>query len=78
MSLEYARKKFENVPSYCNFDMALNLNYSFGYSRKGILCCLRDLDDESGLDDEKYNLIRTTIKKLIRIINLLIICILEI
>ena len=63
MSLEYARKKFENVPSYCNFDMALNLNYSFGYSRKGILCCLRDLDDESGLDDEKYNLIRTTIKK---------------
>ena len=27
------------------------------------MCCLRDLDDESGLDDEKYNLIRTTIKK---------------
>lgn len=63
MSLEYAKKKFENVPSYCNFDMALNLNYSFGYDREGILCCLRDLDDESGLDDEKYNLIRTTIKK---------------
>ena len=28
------------------------------------MCCLRDLDDESGLDDEKYNLIRTTIKKI--------------
>lgn len=62
MSLKYAKDKFKNIPSYCNFDMALNLNYSFNYDRNGVLCCLRDLNDESGLDEKKYNYIRSIIK----------------
>lgn len=33
MSLEFAKREFKNVESYCNFDMALNLNYKFNFER---------------------------------------------
>jgi len=63
MSLEFAKKEFENVKSYCNFDMALNLNYNYNFDRKGILCCLRDLDDESGISKKEYDDILSIVSK---------------
>ena len=43
-------------------DLALNLNFDYGYNRNGIMCCLRDLNDESGLDKNKYEEILKIIK----------------
>ena len=63
MSLEFAKREFKNVESYCNFDMALNLNYKFNFERNGILCCLRDLNDESGISQNDYDNILEIISK---------------
>lgn len=47
---------------YESLDLALNLNFDYGYNRNGIMCCLRDLNDESGLDKNKYEEILKIIK----------------
>lgn len=62
ISLEFAKKNFPNAKCYESLDSALNLNFNFGYSRDGILCCLRDLNDESGLDKKTYEEIFKIIK----------------
>lgn len=62
ISLEFAKKNFTNAKCYESLDSALNLNFNFGYERNGIICCLRDLNDESGLDKKTYDDIFKTIK----------------
>ena len=62
ISLEFAKKNFSNAQCYESLDSALNLNFNFGYSRNGIMCCLRDLTDESGLDKKTYEEIFKIIK----------------
>lgn len=54
ISLEFAKKNFPNAKCYESLDSALNLNFNFGYEREGIMCCLRDLEDESGLNKKSY------------------------
>ena len=63
ISLEFAKKHFPNVPSYCTLDTALNINIKFNFVRNGILCCLRDLTDESGITKSQYDEIISTIKR---------------
>ena len=62
ISLAFAKKNFPNAKCYESLDLALNLNFNFGYKRDGIMCCLRDLNDESGLDEKTYNKIFKIIK----------------
>ena len=62
ISLEFAKKNFPNAKCYESLDSALNLNFNFGYERNGIMCCLRDLNDESGLDKKTYEEIFKIIK----------------
>lgn len=62
ISLEIAKKNFFNAKCYESLDLALNLNFDYGYNRNGIMCCLRDLNDESGLDKNKYEEILKIIK----------------
>lgn len=63
ISLEFAKQHFSNAKCYESLDSALNLNFNFGYNRKGILCCIRDLNDESGLDKKSYDKIFDIVKK---------------
>ncbi|GHT58527.1 hypothetical protein AGMMS49531_00830 [Endomicrobiia bacterium] len=44
-------------------DMALMLSRDYAFDRKGILVCIRDLDDESGLDEKIYNKVFEIIRK---------------
>lgn len=62
ISLEFAKKNFPSAKCYESFDSALNLNFNFGYNREGIMCCLRDLTDESGLDKKTYDEIFKIVK----------------
>ncbi len=62
ISLKFAQENFPNVKSYEAMDSALILSYKFNYERKGILCCIRDLNDESGFDSKLYNDIFKIIK----------------
>ena len=63
ISLKFAKKHFLNAKCYESLDSALNLNFNFGYNRSGILCCIRDLNDESGLDKKTYNQIFDIVRK---------------
>ena len=62
-SLDFANKNFNNAQNHTMIDSALNLNYNFNYARNGILACIRDLDDESGLTKEDYDKIISIINK---------------
>lgn len=53
-SLEFARNHFPLVRSECALDLALFLKPRFEVERNGILACIRDLNDESGLSNEQY------------------------
>jgi len=61
-SLEFAKEHFSNARCYSTIDMAHMLSYDFGFSRSGVLMCIRDLSEESGLDEESYSLIIETAK----------------
>ena len=61
-SLKKAQEYFPNAKSYLSLDSALNLHYVSYVEREGIICCVRDLDDESGLNKEQYNKIINTVK----------------
>lgn len=62
-SLSFAQKHFQNVKSINAVDMALMLDRDFSFVRKGILLCIRDLIDESGLDTNAYEEIHHIVEK---------------
>ena len=62
ISLENANKYFNNSKNYLSIDSALYLHMDYNFERKGILCCIRDLDDESALDNVKYTKLLNIIK----------------
>lgn len=53
-SLSFAQQHFQNVRSYNALDMALMLDRNYYFDRQGVLLCIRDLIDESGLDSDSY------------------------
>ncbi len=61
-SLEFAKKNFPKVKIYKAIDMALNMHIDYNYERNGILCCIRDLSDESILTKEEYEKIFSIVK----------------
>lgn len=62
-SMAFAKQHFTNANVVNSLDMALMINYQSNIPRKGALLCLRDLDDESGLDSVAYNRIVEIVKK---------------
>jgi pyruvyl transferase EpsI len=50
-SLAFAQEYFHNVKSFDSLDMALLLHREYRFAREGILACIRDANDESGIDD---------------------------
>ena len=58
-----AKEYFPNARLICCLDMALILKKDYRFQRKGILLCLRDLNDESGLSRELYDNILSTVEK---------------
>ena len=63
ISLENANKYFPNSKNYLSIDSALYLNMDYNFERNGILCCIRDLDDESAFNMDTYNELLGVIKK---------------
>lgn len=63
-SLDFVRTAFPNVASICVPDMALQIDAEFSQARKGILLCMRDLDDESGLVTDEYAQVLNVVKEL--------------
>ncbi len=63
-SLDFVRTAFPNVASICVPDMALQIDAEFSQARKGILPCMRDLDDESGLVTDEYARVLNVVKEL--------------
>lgn len=53
-SLSFAQNNFPQIPSASALDMALILQRDYCLKRQGILLCIRDLTDESGLTKEEY------------------------
>jgi pyruvyl transferase EpsI len=51
-SLDFVREHFGNVKSFDSLDMAMLLRREFNFEREGILTCIRDANDESGIDDD--------------------------
>lgn len=63
-SLEFVRAAFPNAAGICVPDMALQIDAEFSQTRKGILLCVRDLYDESGLLADEYAQILNVAKEL--------------
>ena len=61
-SLKFAKDNFSKAKSYKTVDMALNIKVNYSYERNGILCCIRDLNDESGLSKKLYNQVLDIVK----------------
>ena len=62
ISFDIAEKIFPKTRKFLIPDIACSYQYESNFSREGILCCIRDLNDESGLDEEKYNNIFNVLK----------------
>ncbi|GHT68745.1 hypothetical protein AGMMS49950_00270 [Endomicrobiia bacterium] len=62
-SLSLAKAYFPSIRCMNMIDMALMLSRDYAFDRKGILVCIRDLDDESGLDEKIYNKVFEIIRK---------------
>ena len=62
-SLAFAKEHFPTVRAECMLDSALLINVKFDLKREGILVCLRDLEDESGLYSDQYEEILEIVKK---------------
>lgn len=58
----FAAEHFPQAKSASTLDMALMLQRNYGMERNGILLCLRDLSDESGLTSEQYRQIEQTVE----------------
>lgn len=63
-SLKSAQEHFPQTDAMCSLDLALALKADYGFEREGILLCLRDLNDESGLTAEEYDTIVNMVGKL--------------
>lgn len=63
-SLDNAKKYFPNVESMLFPDIVCLKRYEKKIKRKDILVCIRDVDDESGLTQEQYDLLFKYIKTL--------------
>jgi len=61
-SLEFAKKHFPNTNPQVAMDLTTFINKDYNYDKKGILLCLRDINDESGFTKEEYNKIINIIK----------------
>jgi exopolysaccharide biosynthesis predicted pyruvyltransferase EpsI/glycosyltransferase involved in cell wall biosynthesis len=53
-SLAFAEKHFTSGRCFDAPDMAVLLTADYGFERDGVLVCIRDLDDESGLDKASH------------------------
>jgi exopolysaccharide biosynthesis predicted pyruvyltransferase EpsI/glycosyltransferase involved in cell wall biosynthesis len=62
-SLEFAKEFFYNTRCMDALDLALMLKGDFEYERKGILLCIKDLTDESGLSENLHEEIKRTVEK---------------
>ena len=62
-SLAFAREHFQNVKSFDALDMAMLLRREFNLEREGILACIRDANDESGIDDDMREDIRRIVER---------------
>jgi pyruvyl transferase EpsI len=62
-SLAFAREHFQNVKSFSSLDMAMLLRREFNLDREGVLVCIRDANDESGIDDHMRESIYTTVAR---------------
>lgn len=60
-SLAFAQSHFPGVKAFSAPDMALMLDRRYRFDRKEILLCIRDLNDESGLDANSFEAIRSTV-----------------
>ncbi len=63
-SHRFALEHFSQAKSVSMPDMALILRRNYGMERNGILLCLRDLSDESGLTAEQYQQVEQTVKSI--------------
>jgi pyruvyl transferase EpsI len=61
-TLDLVKKYFPRAKSYNAGDMSLMLKRDFGLKRSGILACIRDANDESGIDDKDRAYISETIQ----------------
>lgn len=60
-SLHMAKEWFPQADSLCTLDMALLLKPELKLDRKGILLCMRDLNDESGLSIAEQEYVQQTV-----------------
>ena len=60
-SLTMAQKYFSNAKCYESLDMALCVKTNYNLERCGILLCIRDLNDESGLKEDEYKRVVNTV-----------------
>jgi len=63
-SFEFAKTYFPNTKSMLFPDIVCSYPFELNFDRNGILSCIRDVNDESGLTQEQYNSVVETIKNL--------------
>jgi len=63
-SLAKAKEYFPGIRSEDALDMALMIKCDYSYDRSGILLCIRDLNDESGLNKQLYDDVFEIIKNI--------------
>ncbi|MHC1732028.1 MAG: polysaccharide pyruvyl transferase family protein [Bacteroidales bacterium] len=63
-SFDFAKTHFSGAKCINAPDMALMLDVDFSLDRKGLLLCIRDLGDESGMMEEQYNFVAETVRRL--------------
>ena len=54
-SLELAKMYFPSTASYLTKDIVCSLKYDFRLDRDGVYVCIRDVDDESGLNELEHD-----------------------
>ena len=62
-SKSVADSNFKNSKILSTLDLALMINKDYNFERDGILACIRDFDDESGLTKDEHEMIFNVIKK---------------
>ncbi len=63
-SLEYAKEYFPNTKSFLFPDIVCSYPYNKNFEREGVLCCIRDVGDESAMNEEQYNQVMNFTKNL--------------
>ena len=62
-SLELAKRYFPSIDSYCMPDMALMIKSGHNHERKGVLLCMRLVEDEGGLTQEERDHIMEKVRQ---------------